>query len=60
MADFEGWKKKLADRKGVTFKSYPKLNHLFLPGEGKSQPAEYDKPSHVPEQVVKDIAEWIK
>jgi dienelactone hydrolase len=60
MADFAGWKKKLADRKGVTFKSYPKLNHLFLPGEGKSAPSEYARPNHVAEEVVKDIAAWIK
>src|SRR3954470_20562571 len=41
MDNFAAWKKALAGRPGVTFKSYPKLNHLFIEGEGKSTPAEY-------------------
>ena len=41
MEDFAGWKKALGSRKDVTFISYPKLNHLFMEGEGKSTPAEY-------------------
>jgi dienelactone hydrolase len=62
MQDFEGWKKALADRKGVTYKSYPNLTHIFTlcPGKGKVRREDYDKPSHVAEEVVKDIAEWIK
>jgi dienelactone hydrolase len=60
MADFAGWKKALAGRKGVTLKSYPKLNHLFMEGEGKARPAEYDKAGHVAREVVADIAEWVK
>jgi uncharacterized protein len=58
--NFEAWKKALGDRKDVTFKSYPRLNHLFIEGEGKSGPAEYQKPGHVAEAVVADIAGWIK
>jgi len=58
--NFETWKKALGDRKDVTFKSYPRLNHLFIEGEGKSGPAEYQKPGHVAEAVVADIAGWIK
>lgn len=58
--NFEAWKKALGDRKNVTFKSYPKLNHLFIEGEGKSGPAEYQKPGHVAEAVVADVAGWIK
>jgi fermentation-respiration switch protein FrsA (DUF1100 family) len=60
MADFDGWKKALAARKNVTFKSYPRLNHLFAEGEGKSKPAEYQKPGHVAKEVIDDIAGWIK
>ena len=60
MADFAGWKKVLADRKNVQYKSYPKLNHLFVEGEGKSKPAEYDVPGHVSGEVIEDIAAWIK
>jgi len=59
MADLDGWKKALAGRQRVTFKVYPKLNHLFIAGEGKSTPAEYTKPGHVAEAVITDIAEWL-
>jgi dienelactone hydrolase len=60
MADFEGWKKALADRKNVRLKSYPKLNHLFMEGEGKAKPSDYEKPGHVAKEVIDDVAEWIK
>lgn len=59
MTDFAAWKKALADRKDVTFKSYPKLNHLFMEGEGKSAPAEYQKAGHVAPVVIEDVASWI-
>lgn len=58
--DFDGWKKALAGRTDVTCKLYPKLNHLFEEGEGKSRPEEYQKPGHVSEEVVADITNWIK
>jgi fermentation-respiration switch protein FrsA (DUF1100 family) len=57
--DFQNWQKSLSGRQNVAFKSYPKLNHLFLEGVGKSTPAEYKTPSHIPEVVVDDIANWI-
>jgi dienelactone hydrolase len=60
MDDFEGWKKALAKRSGVRFKSYPRLNHLFMDGEGKARPEEYEKAGHVSREVVDDIAAWIK
>jgi dienelactone hydrolase len=60
MTDFGNWKKALADRKDVTLKSYPKLNHLFAEGEGKSKPEEYQKPAHVAQEVIDDIAGWVK
>ena len=59
MEDFAGWKKALGSRKDVTFISYPKLNHLFVEGEGKSTPAEYSMPGNVAKVVVDDIAKWI-
>jgi dienelactone hydrolase len=58
-SDFEAWRKALAGQPNVTFKLYPDLNHLMVPGEGMSTPAEYGKPGHVDEAVVKDIATWI-
>jgi dienelactone hydrolase len=60
MADFDGWKKALAGHVNATFKSYPGLNHAFLPGTGPSSPMEYAKPNHVEQDVVDDIAAWIK
>jgi dienelactone hydrolase len=57
--DFDGWKKALGAKPNVSFKLYPDLNHLFMPGSGPSSPAEYMKPNHVPEQVIADIAAWI-
>jgi hypothetical protein len=57
--DFARWQAGLASRPGVTFRTYPALNHLFLPGSGKSLPAEYSVAGHVPEEVIRDIAQWI-
>jgi len=58
--DFAGWKKALSGKKAASFKRYPALNHLFIAGEGKSSPPEYLQPGHVAQQVVDDIARWIK
>jgi fermentation-respiration switch protein FrsA (DUF1100 family) len=60
MDDFNLWKKTLADRRNVTFRSYPKLNHLFMDGEGKAKPEEYSKAGHVARELVDDLAAWIK
>jgi uncharacterized protein len=60
MEDFDAWKKALAGRKDVEFILYPKLNHLFMTGEGKSKPAEYTAPGNVDKQVVEDIAKWVQ
>uniref|UniRef100_Q01ZM5 Serine aminopeptidase S33 domain-containing protein n=1 Tax=Solibacter usitatus (strain Ellin6076) TaxID=234267 RepID=Q01ZM5_SOLUE len=60
MTDFAMWKSAIGAQKGVVMKSYPALNHLFVPGEGKSLPAEYNKPGHVAPQVIADIAAFIK
>lgn len=59
MTDFELWQSSLADKANVTFISYPALNHLFLAGEGQSTPVEYLTPSHIPEDVITDIVNWI-
>jgi len=58
MQDFAGWKSVLSS--GVAFRSYPSLNHLFMEGQGtKARPEEYEKPGHVSQTVVEDIANWI-
>ena len=59
MKDFDLWKSELQARRNVRFRTYPRLNHLFIAGEGKSRPEEYQQPGHVDEQVISDIANWI-
>lgn len=58
--DFRRWQDALSPRPEVTFKIYPKLNHLFIEGEGQITPAEYQTPGHVSQQVIEDIAGWIQ
>jgi hypothetical protein len=58
-ADFESWAAALGNRKDVTLRLYPDLNHLFMIGKGASVPGEYFTPGHVDEQVVREIADWI-
>jgi uncharacterized protein len=60
MTDFALWKTAVGSSKGVVMKSYPALNHLFVPGEGKSLPAEYSRPGHVAPAVIDDIAKFVK
>jgi dienelactone hydrolase len=60
MKEFELWREGLKGRAGVTFKSYAKLNHLFIEGEGKSMPAEYGVAGHIPAYVLDDIAGFVK
>jgi uncharacterized protein len=59
MTDFDGWKKALADRQHVSFRSYRTLNHLFMEGKGKATPAEYEQVGHVASEVLDDLAAWI-
>jgi dienelactone hydrolase len=58
--DFEGWRKALNHKKNATFKIFPKLNHLFIAGAGKSTPQEYLVEGHVEEGVIDFIFNWIK
>jgi hypothetical protein len=58
--DFQIWQETLSERQDVTLELYPDLNHLFMTGEGPGSPQEYQEPGHVVEQVIQDIAAWIK
>jgi dienelactone hydrolase len=60
MTDLQEWKAALSGKPNVVIKTYPDLNHLFMSGSGKITPDEYSVPSNVSEEVVNDIAEWIK
>jgi uncharacterized protein len=60
MIDYALWKKELSDNKNASFKSYPKLSHLFIEGEGNSTPSEYENAGNVADYILTDISEWIK
>ena len=57
--DIAAWQKVLEGRAGARFKTYPKLNHLFAPGEGPGNPDEYSAPGHVSSEVIADLVHWI-
>jgi fermentation-respiration switch protein FrsA (DUF1100 family) len=60
MTDFRIWEKAASKRKGKTdVITYPKLNHLFISGEGRSVPSEYQIQGNMDETVVNDIVNWI-
>jgi uncharacterized protein len=58
MKDFELWKS--LEKKNLTAKSYPLLNHLLLEGIGASYPEEYFNEGKVPFYLIKDIIRWIR
>lgn len=60
MEDFALWEAALSGMPGVTLKTYPDLNHLFVTGTGKSTPDEYQVPGHVSGEVIDDIAAFIE
>lgn len=59
MQDFHLWESALQGKNNVRFRSYPRLNHLFADGEGKSNPLEYQREGHVATYLIDDIAEFI-
>lgn len=61
--DFAAYKKLLKDKKNVTFKLYENLNHVFVPsvyGDITKAKQEYNVEQHIGENVIEDIANWIK
>ena len=60
MVDFQNWRNALSRKKNVAFKTYTKLNHLFIAGEGAPTSSEYGKAGNVAESVIVDIVEWIR
>jgi dienelactone hydrolase len=61
-ADFDAWKSALANDSSVTFKFYPDYTHLFMKGTGSgpASPEDYAVAGNVSEDVINDIAHWIK
>jgi dienelactone hydrolase len=58
--DLDGWKKGLEGGSFARFHTFPEANHLFVFGDGKSLPAEYQKTANVAGEVVELIASWVK
>ena len=61
--DFNAYKDMLKDYSNVTFKLYEGLNHCFMPsiyGVLSKAKQEYSVEQHVNEDVIKDIADFIK
>lgn len=59
MKEFDLWKKTLKNTK-AQFISYPKLNHLFIAGEGTPSPEEYGVKGEVDKKVIQDIITFCK
>ena len=57
--DYPLWQEALAGRENVTFCLYEGLNHLMMPTQGLRDTTEYVTPSHVREDVIADIADFV-
>jgi uncharacterized protein len=58
--DIEVWRAGLKGGPGVSIETLPRLNHLFIAGEGESSPDEYSIPNYVAPVVIERIAKFIK
>ncbi|MBX9941608.1 MAG: lysophospholipase [Candidatus Obscuribacterales bacterium] len=62
MDEFEAWKELLSANPNFTFRSYEKLNHLFVEGDigALSVPSEYAQQANLPAYLLDDIADFLK
>ena len=60
MQDFHLWQQLLKGKTNINYHSYPRLNHPFMEGEGKSTSMEYQSEGHVAPYVVDDISSFIR
>jgi len=58
--DFARFQSGLGGKSNVTLKLMPRLNHLFVAGEGRSSPAEYERPGHVDREVIDAVVRFIE
>lgn len=58
-ADFDLWNAALGGESWATLRMLSGLNHLFETGEGRPSPADYERPSHVSEVAIDELARWI-
>ena len=59
LEDLKRWREALGDRPDVMIREYPELNHLFIKGDGRSRPSEYQSQGAVSDAVIDYIADWI-
>ena len=59
MKQFQDWKSALQSHTNVTYKSYPKVNHILSSYDGISIGTEYTQPSNVSQNIIDDIAKWV-
>jgi dienelactone hydrolase len=57
--DLDRWKAAFEKNPKVRIQLFPKLDHLFREGEGKSSPEAYSQPGNVAQEVVEAVAEWV-
>jgi dienelactone hydrolase len=57
--DIQHWQEGLKGAPHVKVETFPTLNHLFIAGQGKPNPAEYETPGHVDQAVVGAIADFV-
>ena len=61
--DFRLFKQLLKDRENTEYRFYPELNHCFVKGiynDILKASKEYSVEQHIPEEVIQDIADFIK
>lgn len=58
--DWKLWEAALSELPNCTLRVLPKLNHLFMAGEGRSTPKEYLEVGHVDEELIEVIEHWVK
>jgi hypothetical protein len=57
--DLATWRVGLEGQKGAVVQTVPHLNHLFIRGEGKPSPAEYENPDHMDASVIEMIRRFM-
>jgi hypothetical protein len=57
--DLDRFKAVLTGHTNATIREFPRLNHLFMTGDGKSRPEDYNRLAHVEAEVIEAIAAFV-
>lgn len=59
--DYNGWVEILSNKENATCKLYENVNHMMMEVEGPytNVSKQYERPLHVAEEVISDLADWI-